>query len=92
MTLEEAFKLANNLDVREALRKFSPQWSTVAVSKTGEIVDVIRHKDQPTLELNREHLLKYPDTVQITAWPGRFGTVDDLKRTVQECIWAHKNY
>jgi hypothetical protein len=92
MTLELAFELVNNLEVREPLRKFSPQWSTVAVDQNGEIIDVIRHKQQPTLELNREHLLKYPQSVQITAWPGRFSSIDELAKTVAECVLAHKNY
>jgi hypothetical protein len=92
MTLEETFNLVNNLDVREPLRKLSPQWSTIAVDKAGKIIDVIRHKEQPTLQLNKEHLLKHPNSVQITAWPGRFNSIEELAKAVEECVWAHKNY
>lgn len=92
MTLDQAFKLLNNLDVREPLRKFSPQWSTVAVDMSGEIVDVIRHKGQPTLALNYEHMLKHPKTVQFTAWPGRFESIDDLDKEIKECVFTHKHY
>ena len=92
MTLEQAFNLVNNLDVRTPLRKFSPQWSTIAVNKSGEIIDVIRHKEQPTLQLNKEHLLKHPDSAQITAWPGRFNSIQELVKAVEDCVRAHKNY
>jgi len=92
MTLDEVFKLVNNLDVRKPLRKFSPQWSTIAVAKSGEIIDVIKHKDRPTLQLNHEHLLKHPHSVQITAWPGRFETIEDIKKAVKECVVAHEKY
>lgn len=92
MSLEEAFNLVNNLDVREPLRKFSPQWSTIAVDKSGNVIDVIRHKAQPTLQLNKEHLLKYPESVQITAWPGRFNSIEELAKAVEDCVWAHKNF
>ena len=92
MTLEQAINLVDNLDVREPLRKFSPQWCTIAVSKSGEIVDVIRHKERPTLQLNKEHLLKHPDSVQITAWPGRFKSTEELAKAIEECVLAHKNY
>lgn len=92
MTQEHAFSLVNNLDVREPLRKFSPQWSTIAVGKSGEIVDVIRHKQQPTPQLNRAHLLMHPESVQITAWPGRFKSVEELAKAVKECVWAQKKY
>lgn len=90
MTLDEAFVLSNNLDVREPLRKFSPQWSTIAVGSTGEILAVIRHKDRPSLASNREHLLMYPESIQITAWPGRFSSSDALGKLVVECLETHK--
>lgn len=92
MTPQDAFKLVNNLDVREALRKFSPQWSTVAVSESGEIVEVLRHKEQPTLQLNRDHLLKHRNSVQFTAWPERFQSVEELEKEIRECVWTRKNY
>lgn len=92
MTKEQALSLVNNLDVREPLRKFSPQWSTIAVDKSGEILDVIRHKEQPSPQLNRAHLLKHPGSVQITAWPGRFKSVEELAKALEECVRVHKKY
>ena len=92
MSLEEALNLVNNLDTREALRKFSPQWSTIAVDEGGTIIAVIRHKERPTLQQNKEDLLKHPKSVQITAWPGRFNSTEELAKAVEECVWAHKNY
>jgi hypothetical protein len=84
MDIQDAFNLINNLNVREELRKYQAQWSTVVISSTGNILDVIKHKEQPTLKLNKEHLERYPDTIQITAWAGRFSTVADLQRAVIE--------
>jgi hypothetical protein len=89
MTLEEAFNLTNNFDVKEKLRPFAPQWSTVVVSRNGEIVDVIRHKEQPSLRLNKEHMERYPDSVQFTAWPSRFRAVGELRKEIEKCVWVH---
>ena len=54
MEAKQAYEIINNLDVREPLRKYKPQWSTIAISYDGKIVDVIKHKGQPTLKLNIE--------------------------------------
>jgi hypothetical protein len=92
MKVEEVFMLINNLDYREALRKHAPQWSTIAVNKEGIVVGVIQHKKEPTLALNKEHLLLYPGTVQFTAWPGSYKTLDELIKKIEECKEAHKKY
>jgi hypothetical protein len=86
MDTENAFEIINNLQVRGPLRKYQPQWSTIVISYDGNIVDVIKHKEQPSLKLNKEHLERYPDTLQITAWPGRFNSVADLERVVKESV------
>ena len=46
MSPEEAFSLINNYDVREPVRRYAPQWSTVAVDSSGIILDVIRHTSE----------------------------------------------
>ena len=92
VTPEDAFELINNLDVRESLRKFAPQWCTVAVDQSGTIVDVIRHKEPPNDRLHKEHMNRHPLSVQFTAWPGRFAGVDELETILKECVDAHRQY
>jgi hypothetical protein len=92
MTLEEAFRLINNLDVREALRRHAPQWSTVVVSETEEILDIIRHKEEPTPELHLKHMKKYPTSAQFTAWPGRFDTVEELRKQALKSARIRQQY
>ena len=92
MTIEETFNLINNLDVREPLRKYAPQWSIVFVDASGEIVDVIRFKawPKPAGTLHPQ-MYKHPGTVQFIAQPGAYKTIEQLKEKIKDCIWAHKN-
>jgi len=92
MTLEEAFMLMNNLDVREALRKYAPQHSNVIVDPLGVILDVIRHKEQPTPMMCYNDLKQYPKAVQFPSWPGRFSSMTELADWVQETIRLNKKY
>ena len=84
MDSRRAFEIVNNLNVREPLRKYQPQWSTIVINYDGDIVDIIKHKDRPNLKLNKEHLERYPNTIQITAWQGRFDSIEDLEKVVRE--------
>lgn len=86
MTIEDAFRRINNLDVREQLRKYSPQWATVVVDRSGTILDVIPHKEAPTLDLNRQHMEKYPDSIQFTTWQGQFSAPDALAAKIRENV------
>jgi len=87
-----AFEVINNLNVREPLRKYHPQWSTIVIDYDGNIIDVIKHKEQPNVKLNKEHLESYPGTIQITAWQGRFDSVGDLEKVVMESVELGKKY
>lgn len=87
-----AFEKINNLDVREPLRKYQPQWSTVVISYDGDIIDIIKHKEEPDITLNKNHLSMYPETIQITAWQGRFISVDQLLKAVNESKELGNNY
>jgi hypothetical protein len=92
MTLKETFRLINNLDVREPLRKYAPQWSIVFVDSSGGIVDVIRFKEWPkpagTLPPQmREH----PGTVKFLAQPNLYKTISELKKAVDDSVWVHRN-
>jgi hypothetical protein len=92
MTIDRAFDLINNLDMRAPLRKFGPQWSTVVVSREGEVLEVIRHKEAPTMVQHREHMNMYPASVQFTTQPGVFERAEELAKRVEECVWAGRNY
>ena len=88
MTIEDAFRRINNLDGREQLRRYSPQWATVVVDRAGSIMDVIPHKESPTLDLNRRHMQKYPESIQFTAWQGQFSTPETLAAKISENVRA----
>ena len=92
MTLEEAFSLMNNLDVREALRRYSPQYSNVVVDASGELLEVVRYKERPTLEMDRDNLKKYPNAFQFPSWPGRFNSVDKLAAWIREGVSLNRRY
>lgn len=90
MVIERVFELINNLDVREPLRKYAPQWSTVVVDASGEIIDVIRAKEWD-FTIQAKYMKLYPGTVQFTANPGMYSTIDELKKKIEACVWTHKN-
>jgi hypothetical protein len=92
VTIDRAFELINNLDVREPLRPHSPQWSTVVVSRSGDIADVIRHSEKPNAYLHRRQMDAYPQSMQFTAWPGRFATIDDLEAEIRKCVWTGAHF
>jgi hypothetical protein len=92
MNLKKAFEIINNLNVRQPLRKYQPQWCTIVISSNGDIVDIIKYKEQPDLTSNKDDLLRYPDTIQITAWQDCFSSIDDLKRVVKESVDLGINY
>ncbi len=92
MDAKLAYKIINNLDVREPLRRYKPQWGTMVISYDGDIIDIIKHKEEPTLKLNKEHLERYQDTIQITVWQGRFQSVDDLVKVVNKSLELGKKY
>jgi hypothetical protein len=92
MTLEEAFTLMNNLDVREALGKYAPQHSNVIVDSSGVILDVVRHKEQPTPIKDHDDLKQYPKAIMFPSWPGRFSSITELADWVQEAVRLTKMY
>lgn len=92
MTPEKAFELINNLDIREPLRKFSFRYSTVTISAQGEIVDVVRYKEQPTHQMDLDNLKKYPNCFQFPSWPGRFSSVEELVSWIREGVRLNRVY
>lgn len=93
MNIERAYILVHNLDIPEGKRKFWQQWSTVVVAKSGEIVDVIKHFQQPDLTLNKQHLELYPDSLQFTVAAGEMiTTLDEFKAKVRETTKLGNEY
>jgi len=90
MTVERVFELINNLDVREPLRKYAPQWSIVVVNAAGEVLDVIKTKEWNFI-VQRKYMEMYPRSVQFVATPGMYKTVDELQAAIDDCVWAHRN-
>jgi hypothetical protein len=89
MTIEEAFRLINNLDFPEGLkRKFAPGYSLIHINEFGEIVAVERYKSAPLMAEEIELFKRFPPprrTVQITAVPGMYSSIDELKERVRDC-------
>ncbi|MDX2034285.1 MAG: hypothetical protein SF339_26660 [Blastocatellia bacterium] len=92
MTPEKAFELMNNLDVREPLRKFAFKHSTVVVSEDGTIIEVVRYREQPSWQMDRESLKKHPHCFQFPSWPGRFQSIAELEAWVQESVKLNRIY
>ena len=93
MNIERAFTVIHNLDVPEEKRKFWQQWSTVVINPSGEIIDVIKHFQQPDLTLNKQHLDLYPDSFQFTVAAGEiFTTLDEFKAKVRETTKLGNEY
>jgi hypothetical protein len=88
MTIEEAFRLVENLDYPEGLkRKFAPGYSLLQIDKDGEIVVVERYKSRPTEADQIELLNRFPLTVQINGKPGLYSSSEELKQHVIDSMW-----
>ncbi len=88
MTIEEAFRLVENLDFPEGLkRKFAPGFSLLLIDSLGEIVVVERYKSLPTETDQIELLNRFPRTVQINGKPGLYTSSDELRQHVSDSMW-----
>ena len=86
MTIVEAFTIVNNLDVDPALRGAAPLWSAIVIDRSGEILDVTRYRQPPFMRSYYDERSKHPGSLQIPAWPGRFGSAEDLAGEIQESV------
>ena len=87
MRIERAFDLVHNLDIPETKRKFWQQWSTVVVTRRGEIVDVIKHFEAPDEFLHRRQMDLYPDSLQFTVKAGEmFTSLQELKSKIEDSV------
>ena len=88
MTIEEAFRLVENLDYQEGLRrKFAPGFSLLQIDERGEIVAVERYKARPTEADQIELLNRFPRTVQIQGQPGLYSSWKELMQHVSDSMW-----
>jgi len=81
----EAFELINNLDRREAIRRFGPAWSLVVVNEALEIVALGRFKERPTVVQVDELVSEHKGSAYFYANPGVYKTVEALEARVREC-------
>lgn len=86
MNEEEAFRLVNNLDWEDKKRRFAPKWSLVTYSRNGIIEDVQRFKETPQTKEQSEIMKRFPQSLQFTAWPGRFSTPKHIRQEISESI------
>ena len=47
---------------------------------------IIPHKETPTLDLNRQYIEKYPDSIQFTTWQGQVSTPEALTAKIKENV------
>ncbi len=83
--IKEVFALINNLDKREALRKFGPRWSIVIVNSDLRIVGISRFKYMPKVTESIDLMAQYPDCVYFYAQPGDYDSIAKLKAKVESC-------
>lgn len=70
---------------------FGPQWSSVVLDASGTILAVLRYKEDPTIALLKEYMNRYPKSVQFTARPGVYDTLEKLSKKLQDCVWTHQH-
>lgn len=88
MTVEEAFRIVENLDHPEGLRrKLAPAYSLLQVNRDGEVVSVERFKALPTDSQKLAAPQKHRGCIQLNGNPGLYESVDDLRKEIDETMW-----
>ena len=92
MRIEEAFRLIENLDYPDGLkRKFAPGFSLLQIARSGEIASVERYKGRPTEANQIEMLNRHPGSVQINGRPGMYESSQELQQHVIDSMWLFKH-
>ena len=87
MTDDEAFRLMENLDFPEGLkRKFAPKYSLLQINRDGEIVSVERFREVPREAEQLAALDKHPGCIQINGNPGLYPSVKALRQRVDRSM------
>ena len=88
MTVEEAFRLIENLDYAEGLkRSLAPSYSLLQINRDGDIVSVERFKEPSTEAEQIAALNRHPGTIQINGRPGMYASVEELREQIQKSMW-----
>lgn len=88
MTIDEAFRLIENLDHPEGLkRKFAPKYSLVQVNRDGDVVSVERFKELPTEAEQLAVLRRNRGCIQINGSPGMYASADAPRERISRSMW-----
>ena len=87
-TIDEILILINNLDKREALRKYGPKYSVIVVNQQLQVESVTRYKYMPKLSERRALLIQYKGSCYFLASPGMYDTNKKLEEKIDGCIDA----
>jgi hypothetical protein len=88
MTIDEAFRLIENLDYAEGLRRrLAPSYSILQINREGNVVSVERFKDPSTEAEQIAALNRFPGTIQINGRPGMYASADELRQRIQKSMW-----
>ena len=88
MTIEEAYELIENRDYAEGLkRKFAPGFSLLHINRTGDVVSVLRFKNLPTEEEQREALKENRGCIQLNTNPGMYSSALELRERIESSKW-----
>lgn len=90
LTIESAFEMINNLDRREAVRKFGPSWAIVVVNSALEIEAVQRFAERPTIDDASALMNQYPGTAYFYTYPGMYASPALLRQKVEACVDAFR--
>lgn len=83
--LDEIIILINNLDLRDALRKFGPKYAIIVVDKQLQVLDVSRYKKMPKQSEINELMSNYRGCAYFYADPSMYETTEKLKTKIESC-------
>jgi len=88
MTVDEAFKIMNNLDIPEGLkRKFAPGYSLLLFNRSGEIVKIERFKEPPSESQQQEVLNWQRGCIALDRSPGMDESPQALQKRITDSMW-----
>jgi hypothetical protein len=90
-TAVELLDLAENLHVREELRKYQPQHNYVFVGLSGQVEGVVRARRQSTPQESRDAAATFPGTAYFVAKSGMFQDVKAIEDKLRGCAAALQN-
>lgn len=83
--LDTVLELINNLDHREALRKFGPAWAIVVVNPALQIEAVERYKEMPQVAEANALMSKHAGCAYFYTHPGMYDSLEKLRAKISAC-------